>query len=58
MEGIGKTGEEIIGKLWAQIEMVSIEDAEGAGRLSPVLNELCPQVKPVSVREYLAKVFK
>ena len=57
VEGIGKNEEVIIGKLWDQIELVTLEDKQGAARLKPVLNKLCPQVKPTSLKEYLEKVF-
>ena len=58
VEGIGKTEGQIIGKLWNQIELITTRDEEDAGRLKPVVNELCTQVKPITVREFLEKVFK
>jgi uncharacterized protein YbjT (DUF2867 family) len=58
VKGIGRTEEEIIGKLWNQIEAIMVKDEEDAGVLRAVVNELCPQVKPQSIREYLERVFK
>jgi hypothetical protein len=57
IQGVGTNPVDIVKKLWTQLELVIIEDTEGAGWLAPVVNELCPRVKPSTVREYLLKVF-
>jgi hypothetical protein len=41
------------GKMWTQLEVMMAEDRVGAGTVEPVLNELCPEVRPMSVEEYL-----
>ena len=58
VEGVGKTEEEILAKLWAQFELEFIENTVGAAILEPVVNKMCPQVKPLSMKEYLECVFK
>lgn len=58
VEGVGQTREEIMRKLWSQIELISIEDKEGYGILKPIVNEMCPQVKPIKMRDFLEGVFK
>lgn len=40
-------------KFWLQIELLVAENKVGAGILPAIVNELCPAVKPISVREYL-----
>ncbi len=42
-------------KFWLQIELMAGEDKVGAGIISPVVNELCPTVRPLTVRDYLKK---
>ncbi|KAL6721262.1 hypothetical protein ACLMJK_000364 [Lecanora helva] len=57
VEGIGKSREEIVLKLISQIELVMLDENEGAAILKPVINQLCPAVKPLNVTEYLDKVY-
>lgn len=45
-------------KFWLQVELVVGEDKIGAGRLPATLNQLCPTVKPISIREYLNKFWR
>lgn len=41
--------------LWLEFKLMYCRDAEGEGVLTPVVNRLCPEVKPVSVKEYLER---
>jgi hypothetical protein len=58
MEGIGDSREEIVTKMISQINIAAIEDQVGMCVLHPTVNELCPQVRPISVKEYLSKCWK
>lgn len=42
-------------KFWLQAELVHALDKAGEGVLEPVHNELVPQVRPISVEEYVRK---
>lgn len=42
-------------RLWLEFKILCCDDEEGVAVLRPVLNRLCPAVKPLSVREYLAQ---
>ncbi|KAH6625339.1 hypothetical protein C7974DRAFT_455338 [Boeremia exigua] len=42
-------------KFWLQVETVHALDQVGNGVVEPVHNDLVPQVKPISVEEYLRK---
>jgi hypothetical protein len=42
-------------KFWLQIELLVCRNTAGEGIVSPVVNELCPSVKPSSVEDYLKK---
>lgn len=42
-------------KMWAQLEVMLTRNRVGDGIVEPVLNELCPQVKPMSVEDYVRK---
>lgn len=42
-------------KFWLQAEIVHAQDEPGEGVIEPVHNYLVPQVKPLSVEEYLIK---
>lgn len=57
VEGTGKSRQEIFTKLVSQIELIMLEETEGAAILKPVTNRLCSSVKPVSVVEFLEKVY-
>ena len=39
--------------LWVEFKLAYCKDEEGLGVLKPVLNRLCPEVKPVGVEEFL-----
>lgn len=58
IEGIGSSREEIVDKMVAQIELMMLEDKECITIMRPVVNELCPDVKPTSVREFVAHCWK
>lgn len=51
IDGFGKTRDEILTKMISQIDLLVIEEQEGMYLLRPVVNELCPEIKPMSVRE-------
>ncbi|KAB2569170.1 hypothetical protein DBV05_g12156 [Lasiodiplodia theobromae] len=53
VEGVGKTREEVLKKMIAQLSLVMLEEKEGWAIMKPTLNELCWHTKPLSVREYL-----
>ena len=57
IEGVGTTRKEVVDKLVAQMEVMILKDEEDMGVIRPTINKLCPQVKPTSVEEYVAKVF-
>lgn len=57
VEGVGRSREEFLKKMVSQIELVMLDETEGAAILKPVTNRLCPAVKPVSVAEFLQKVY-
>lgn len=42
-------------KFWAQLELMQARDRVGEGIVEPVLNRLCPDVRPMSVEEYVRK---
>ena len=42
-------------KMWRELELSSAHDMENEGIIVPVLNSLCPQIKPLSIREYVNK---
>ena len=42
-------------KMWRELELSNAHDMENEGIIVPVLNSLCPQVKPLSIREYVDK---
>ncbi|KAL6408103.1 uncharacterized protein AUP68_08476 [Ilyonectria robusta] len=47
--------EDFMGVLWTEINLACIRDREDEIVLPPVLNRMCPEVKPMSVREYMEK---
>ena len=55
IQGLGATREEVVCKMTSQFELAMVEERIGLSTLEPVVNKLCPQVKPVTVREYLQK---
>ena len=57
IEGIGGTREAILTKMVAEINLLALEEKEGMCLLRPVVNELCPDVKPVSVREMVQRAW-
>ncbi|KAF2122885.1 hypothetical protein BDV96DRAFT_593367 [Lophiotrema nucula] len=42
-------------KMWADIKAVTARNEAGLGIMQPVVNQLCPQVKPMGVLEYVDK---
>lgn len=42
-------------KFWGQLERMVARERVGEGVVEPVLNELCPQVRPMGVEEYVRK---
>ena len=42
-------------KFWLQVELLVERHAVGEGVVEPILNELCPAVKPLSVEDYVRK---
>ena len=55
IQGIGGSREEMVTKMISQINMAAIAEQVGMCVLHPTVNELCPQVTPISVKEYLSK---
>ena len=49
--------EEVIypNKFWLQLEMQAARNVMGVSIIEPILNGLCPSVKPTSVEEYMQK---
>lgn len=58
IEGFGNTREELFTKMVSEINMLALEEKEGMCVLRPVVNELCPCIKPMSVREIIEKAWK
>jgi hypothetical protein len=58
IEGLGKEGDAAAGrKIWAQLGLSYTRDVEGEGWLDGRLNELFPDVKPLTVEGYLRKYY-
>ena len=55
IQGMGTTREEIVTKMTSQFELAMIEERSGLSVLEPIVNKLCPKVKPVTTKEYLEK---
>lgn len=55
IEGIGRTREEMVTKMISQINLCTLEEQEGMCIMRPVVNRLCPGVRPSSVRQFLVK---
>ena len=53
VEGIGSSRAEMVKKMNAQFELNALEERVGLSILEPVVNRLCPQVKPISAEVYL-----
>lgn len=45
--------DDFMGLLWADFNLAYVRDREGEVVLQPVVNTLCPEVKPIGVREYM-----
>lgn len=41
--------------LWLEFKLMYCRDVEGEGILTPIVNRLCPEVKPLSVKEYVER---
>lgn len=44
--------------MWTDIKLAYCRDEEGEVVLEPVVNRLCPEVRPMTVREYLERYWK
>lgn len=55
IEGMGSTREEMATKMISQINIAAIEEQPGMCVLHPVINRLCPEVEPSTVRGFLSK---
>lgn len=53
IDGIGSTREEVLMKMVSEINLLVLEEKEGMCLLRPVVNELCPDIKPMSVRDMI-----
>lgn len=58
IDGIGSDRAEIVTKMISQTNIAAIEDQLGMCILHPTVNDLCPEVRPISVREYISKCWK
>lgn len=45
--------DDFMGQMWAEFNLAYIRDLEGEVVLHPTVNSLCPEVKPISAREYM-----
>jgi hypothetical protein len=51
-----KENEKDLGKVfWLELEEMYARDREDEGVIRPTLNRLCPEVKPIGIKEYLVK---
>jgi hypothetical protein len=50
-----KNTDDFLKVFWLELDLVYVADLEGECIMRPVLNELCPQVKPMRLEEYLRK---
>lgn len=48
----------LIEKMVAQMIQVLCRGELGGGRLEPTLNQLCPDIKPTTIAEYLGRVYR
>lgn len=53
IEGFGSTREEIFKKMVSEINLLVLEEKVDMCVLKPMVNELCPNVRPISVREMI-----
>lgn len=44
--------------MWTDIKLAYCRDEDGEAVLDPVVNRLCPEVKPVTVREFIERYWK
>ena len=58
IKGCGMGKDEVLTKLLGQLVMLMAEEKEGLMIMKPVINSLCPQVQPTSVREYLLRCYQ
>lgn len=45
--------EQFMEQMWVELKLMYCQDLEGLTALEPVVNRLCPDVHPVSIREYV-----
>ncbi|KAF1843678.1 NAD(P)-binding protein [Cucurbitaria berberidis CBS 394.84] len=50
--------DDFMGQLWLELKYMFTKDEEDLCILKPVLNGLCPDVKPISVKEYIHKFYQ
>lgn len=50
--------DDFMAQLWAEFKIAYIRDLEGEVVLEPVVNQLCPAVKPMGVREYMDTFYR
>jgi hypothetical protein len=58
IKGCGSSKVEVLTKLESQLALLMIDEKEGLMIMNPVLNTLCPSVKPIDVKEYLLRCWK
>ena len=56
IQGLGNDRTEIFGKMISQMSLLALEEKDGMSIIEPVVNQMCPDVKPLSVIQYLEKV--
>lgn len=57
IEGVGRTRDEVVRKLEAQMGLVILEEKVGGAILEPVLNKLFPDVEVCGVEEFLDRAY-
>ena len=53
IDGCGSSLFEVLTKLGSQLALLMLEEKEGMMVMAPMVNRLCPQVKPMGVEQYL-----
>ena len=57
VQGLGSNIDEVVMKLTAQMELVMMEEKVAMALLEPILNELCPSVRPYSVKKFVDAIY-
>ncbi|KAF2800523.1 hypothetical protein K505DRAFT_320410 [Melanomma pulvis-pyrius CBS 109.77] len=50
--------DDFLPRIWTEFKIANTWDLEDVGVLRPVVNQLCPAVKPIGVREYMEKFWR